>query len=191
MAQALQADFRIVEDRSITIERATVYMLVLAVPLVVVQAAAFSLVWGWPALTQGLNDLVRSPIGLLALLLGIGAHELIHGLAWMLFGGLQRHQLRFGFQLKTLSPYAHALVPLRARAYRLGAVMPLLLLGILPHLLGMAGGDGRLAVFGILYTLAAGGDMAILWLLRGVPARAWLQDHPSRAGCYIVAPASP
>jgi hypothetical protein len=66
--------------------------------------------------------------------------------------------------------------------------MPLLALGMAPYLLGLAFAEARLAAFGIVFTFVAGGDLAILWLLRGVARDAWVQDHSSRAGCLVVAP---
>jgi hypothetical protein len=35
--------------------------------------------------------------------------------------------------------------------------------------------------------VAAAGDFLILWILRGVPAGAWVQDHPQQVGCLVVA----
>jgi hypothetical protein len=32
----------------------------------------------------------------------------------------------------------------------------------------------------------AGGDLAIIWILRRVPGRTLVRDHPSRAGCEVV-----
>lgn len=64
--------------------------------------------------------------------------------------------------------------------------MPLLLLGVLPSLLAIVGGQGGMMAFGLFFTFAAGGDMLILWLLRDVPGDALVEDHPVRAGCYVL-----
>lgn len=120
---------------------------------------------------------------------GIVVHEAIHGLTWAALGRLPRSAIRFGVQWKTATPYAHATVPLPAWAYRWGTAMPLLLLGLVPALAGIGFGDARIAGFGMLFTLVAGGDLAVLWLMRGLPRHAWVQDHPERAGCLVVQPA--
>ncbi len=73
-----------------------------------------------------------------------------------------------------------------AKPYRIGAVMPLILLGILPSLYAIAEGQAGLIAFGLFFTFAAGGDMLILWLLRDIPANALVEDHPTRAGCYVL-----
>jgi hypothetical protein len=64
--------------------------------------------------------------------------------------------------------------------------MPGLLLGIAPSIAGVISGSAVLAAFGLLFTIAAGGDFLILWLLRGVHAGALVEDHPERAGCYVL-----
>lgn len=64
--------------------------------------------------------------------------------------------------------------------------MPLLALGILQALIGIGIGNGWIMLFGFLFTIGAGGDMLVLWLLRGVKAGQLVEDHPSRVGCYLI-----
>lgn len=174
-----------------SIERALLNLLYLAGPLALAQAGLFALRSGWDALGAGFDALV-SVGGAVAFVAGAAAHELLHGLGWTLAGGLRRGQVRYGFILALLTPYAHPLVPLRARAYRLGALVPLLALGLAPYVAGLASARGALAAYGILFTLAAGGDLAVLWKMRGVPAGRWVKDHPTRAGCEVLGdPAEP
>src|SRR5690606_25530349 len=116
---------------------------------------------------------------------GVLAHEALHALAWRLAGRVPAETVRLGFQWKTLTPYAHCAVPMAAGPYRIGAAVPGVVLGVLPALLGLATGSGALFLFGLLFTLAAGGDALILWLLRDVPADRLVADHPERAGCYV------
>jgi hypothetical protein len=180
------AGFEVVEDRSLSMTRASLYALVLTAPLVVPLVLLFGAVWSFEALGQGLLAFFRLEVFLPSVVLGVVAHEVIHGLAWVAAGRLPWREVRFGFQVKTLTPYAHARVPLTARAYRIGAMMPGLLLGLGPALLGVATAGGAPACFGLFMTVAAGGDLAILWLLRGLPSTALVQDHPERAGCLVV-----
>ena len=174
------------QDLSISLVRANVYTLAVSLPLVGLMLLAYlelspaTLV---PASTLAL------PVWLLFVALivaGILAHEAIHGLAWSFFGRLPLRRIRFGFQASTLTPYAHALDPLPARAYRLGAVLPAILLGGLPFVVGTVLGSPSLALFGMIFVFAAGGDLLVLWLIRGVDPRALVQDHPSRAGCIVL-----
>jgi hypothetical protein len=180
--------YRITEDRSISMVAANGYALALTAPVLLALGGAFVLAWGGEALWGGVLAFFAPAVFFPALVLGILAHEGLHGLAWRRAARLPPGSVMYGFQWKTITPYAHAKVPMAARAYRIGAAVPGIALGIFPTLLGIATGHGALAVFGLFFTLAAGGDAAILWLLRGVPAATPVMDHPSRAGCYVVAP---
>ncbi len=109
-------------------------------------------------------------------------------ISWAIFARESLRAFKIGFQMKTLTPYAHCRKPLPARVYRLGAFTPGLVLGLLPSFLGIATGNGWFLWFGLLFTFAAGGDMLILWIIRRVPSAQWIEDHPSRAGCYVIDP---
>lgn len=172
------------EDRSISLLQANFQMVFVAVPAVLVFAIPYALFWDAAALF----DVSRTALGALvaAILLGIVVHEAIHGITWKLATGKPFGVIRFGFDWKTITPYAHCKEPMRTDAYRLGAGMPLLLMGVLPSIAGIATGSAAVMAFGLFFTFAAGGDMLILWLLRDVPGTALVEDHPSRAGSYVL-----
>ena len=50
-------------------------------------------------------------------LTGVVVHEFIHGLTWMAFGGKPLSTIKFGFQWKTFTPYAHLSEPIEVNAY--------------------------------------------------------------------------
>jgi len=173
-------------DLSVSPAAATVYTLAISLPLVAGLLAAYA------ALSPETSSLTlrASTIDVLllmaALVLGILLHELIHALGWAYFGRLPLRRIRFGFHVRTMTPYAHAVDSMPARSYRAGSVLPALLLGFLPYLIGTSHGNITIAFFGTVYIFAAGGDLLVLWLMRGVDARALVQDHPTRVGCILV-----
>jgi hypothetical protein len=174
-------------DLSISMDRANLYSMAFALPAVLLLALAYILRWGGSAFWQGFNILFGNFIVFIVVFfLGVVVHELIHGLSWMLFGRKPFGVIKFGFQLKTFTPYAHCTVPLPVNPYRLGTAMPGILLGLLPALIGILTGNGVLLGFGLLFTAAAGGDMLILWLIRHVDGDKLVEDHPTNAGCYIL-----
>jgi hypothetical protein len=164
----------------------------LAIPLAVGPLLAvpglFLLLWGWPRMAQTAPVLFRWEILLPSLLGGIVAHELLHAATWMLTGTVPRRSIRFGIQWKTVTPYAHCSVPMPARAYRVGAAVPGVLLGLLPAAIGLVAGDAAWMLYGTFFTIAAAGDAIVLWVLRGIPGTALVEDHPTRAGCYVYDP---
>jgi hypothetical protein len=64
--------------------------------------------------------------------------------------------------------------------------MPGLALGVLPCLAAMVLGSGVLMLVGLAMTAAAGGDLLVVWLLRGAGRRSLVLDHPIRAGCWVL-----
>lgn len=176
------------QDLSIPMEQASGPALLIGLLPTIPFIIAFGLAWGWRATANGF-DALFGPLGLfwLALLGGIVLHELLHGFTWMLAGRKPRQAMRYGVQWKTLTPYAHSTEPMPAWAYRLGVVTPALLLGLAPMLMGLATANGWLFFFGVVFTIAAGGDFLVLWLLRGVDGRSLVADHPENAGCFVYA----
>lgn len=173
-------------DLSVSMLAANIYSLLFALPIVGLLTAVYILRWGTFSLPVGPNFWIAITILLGILIVGAIAHELIHAWAWMWFGKKPASAFKLGFQWKSLTPYAHAKEPIEVNAYRLGTAAPGLILGILPSLLGIITGNSWLIGFGLLFTFAAGGDMLILWLIRNVPAGKLVEDHPTRAGCYVL-----
>lgn len=122
---------------------------------------------------------------LLLLAPAIIAHEGLHGLA-MVLCGVPPRAVRFGFQLGRGLAYATTARPLSARHYRFVCALPLLVLGVLPLTVGLACGQHLAARLGAVMVALAGGDVAILLALRGVPPDSKVVDYPSEPGCYVL-----
>ncbi|HJR82118.1 MAG TPA: DUF3267 domain-containing protein [Anaerolineales bacterium] len=169
-------------DLSVSMARANVIVAFISIPVVILQFVTFIGLHGIENLSIRWNLLVL----IAALVLGVVTHELIHGITWVIFGRKPFSAVKFGFQWKTFTPYAHLKEPVEVNAYRLGAFMPGFLLGILPYILSLVLGSGDLFWFSLIHTSAAGGDWLILWLIRNVKAGMQVEDHPTNAGCYVL-----
>jgi hypothetical protein len=144
----------------------------------------FAAVWGFEPVKSA-GDILLPWYFFPIFTVGIVLHELIHGLAWMFAGKLSFKEMKFGFQVKTLTPYAHCTVPVPKSAYVIGTMMPVIVLGFGPFLVSIANGNGWILLFGVLFTFAAVGDFLIVWLIRTVPWNAMVEDHPENAGCFV------
>ena len=169
---------------SISMARANMIVLFVSIPVVIAQFALFNAVHG----ANRIRSIGNFPVLVIAVLGGIAVHELIHGIAWAIAGNKPFSMITFGFQWKTLTPYAHLKEPIEVNAYRLGAFMPGFVLGVLPYGLSILYGDGSLFWFGLVHTSAAGGDWLVLWLIRNVKRGMQVEDHPTNAGCYVLEP---
>lgn len=122
---------------------------------------------------------------LILFILGIIAHELIHGITWSRFASKGFKSIKFGVLWKMLTPYCHCKEPLKVKYYIIGALMPAIILGIIPSLISIITGNTLLLLAGIFFTVVAVGDFMIVQLLYKEDMNDYVQDHPSEAGCFI------
>lgn len=116
---------------------------------------------------------------------GIVLHELIHGITWALFLKDGFKSIKFGIIREYLTPYCHSKGPMKIKHYLLGAIMPAIVLGIVPAVLGVILGNLWLTIFGVVFTTAAIGDFMVINFLKNENMNHYAQDHPSEAGCYV------
>jgi len=175
------------KDLFISTLKAQLLSVVVGFPIGGIQAAVFGLFWGADRLSGAFQVAFTEAPGwsLGILLAGILIHELLHGLGWTLASRKGWEAVSFGFQLKTLTPYAHLDGKIMARAYRMGTAFPLLVLGLLPWLAALLLGNPSLSLFGLVFTMISAGDLMALWLVRRAKGDHIVQDHPSRVGVFL------
>lgn len=71
------------------------------------------------------------------------------------------------------------------RHYLIGAIMPLVLLGIVPGVISWFTGNIYLTLFGTVFTVSAIGDLLVVHLLKNFSKDTYIQDHPKEAGFYV------
>jgi hypothetical protein len=172
------------EKRTVSILAANIWALVVLAAMGIV---GFVLIYRFYS-PLSFSLLLGGPL-ILAFLLGIVVHELIHGFTWMWATHSGFKHLRFG--LMTGAVYCHIDVPMRKRAYVAGALMPLILLGLLPYLVSIFIGSLWLMLFGTLLSSAAMGDVMIVWVIRHESPDTLVYDHPSEAGCLVYRKLTP
>lgn len=129
-----------------------------------------------------------SGLTVLALLLLLTVvHELIHGVTWSRFTKKGFKDIEFGVIWKYLTPYCTCSQPLTKWEYITGALMPGLLLGIVPCIIGCIAADILFLAAGVLMTIAAGGDILIAKMILGNKAskKALYLDHPTEIGLVV------
>lgn len=179
MAQGYQR-----RELTVGLVRANVVALLLSLPFTVVGIVAFFVVNLSRELSFDWNSLVL----MATILVLIVVHELIHGITWSLFSEHHWGDIEFGFIVQYLTPYCTCGCPLPKSAYITGALMPLVVLGIMPTLWAIATGSFALLLVGLVMIYAAGGDMLLVWeLLRYNPqgAEMLIYDHPTQAGAVV------
>lgn len=170
-------------ELTVSIGAANAFALILLIPLFVGGCGLFYLFHHTLAFAR-LNMVVF----LIAIVLLIVVHELIHGLCWSFFTPHHFQEIRFGVMMPSLTPYCTCLVPLPKGAYIFGAVMPLIVLGIVPMIAAIIIGEPTLLLIGIIMTDSAAGDIMIIWNLlryKSSASEVIYMDHPTEAGGVV------
>ena len=168
-------------DKTMTFTAANLWGGLFAIAFTAIFFWLYFNLWGEVALPSTISW-PQITLFILALLVSIIIHELLHGLGYAL-GGAAWSQIQFG--VRKLSPYAHCSVPIKRNSYRLAVALPGIILGLLPALVGIVGGSISLLLFGTFMTVSAAGDGLVLWLLRDAPKDALIFDHPTKVGCEL------
>ena len=170
------------ELRTIGMLKANVVALVVLGLFCLLGVAGMYAVWGGISFGRPWSSMLFC-IGIFA---GVAVHELIHGFTWMWATRSGFSHLRFG--LLRGGVYCHIDVPMSKRKYVVGALMPLLLLGVVPFLLSFATNSLWLMLFGAIFIGCAMGDVLIVWAIRKEPPDTLVYDHPSEPGCIVYHP---
>ncbi len=174
------------ELREITVGiiKANLFALVLTVPVFITGIALFFLKNRGADIT---NFTIKGYIVFIAVLaVLIVVHELIHGLTWGASAGMRN--IEFGFMKEYLTPYCCCTAPLSKGVYILGALMPLVLLGIVPAVWAVFCGSLPMLLTGLIMTVSAAGDIMVAAKLMGFKSggqEVLYYDHPTKAGGVV------
>ncbi len=181
------------QDLTISAGKAQLLSMLYFLPLAILFGLSYILLWPnkfgkaayQGALPDNLSSTTMLALFIAVIFAGIVVHELIHGITWSMFAKKGFRSMKFGVLWKSFTPYCHCTEPLRVGHYITGALMPALVLGIVPLVISLIKGNILVFSFGIFFTLAAGGDFLIVSMLRKVDAGLLVQDHPSKIGCLL------
>ena len=165
-------------DITINFWAANIYAIISVLPPLIILCFLYISIWEQPAIS------FEFPYWLIYLV-GVVIHELIHGFFAMKFSKQGMKSIKFGIYWKLLTPYCHCKEPLTASHYRIVLLAPLLILGIIPTIIGLIIGHSGIYGFGLLFILAAGGDLIIFWKLRNENKSTLVLDSPDKCGCVV------
>ena len=173
-------------ELTIGIVWANVVAILLAIPIIAIGIGLF--VVNNPGVIPFIRGYRDMLIFLISIFVLVFVHEVIHAVTWSFFAENGMKDIELGFMKQYLTPYATCCTPLRKRAYILGALMPMIILGIIPLIIAITIGSPLLLSVGLLMTIVAGGDIMIVFKLityRSNAREKLIYDHPTQAGCYV------
>ena len=129
---------------------------------------------------EKLNMLI---IGIVYIIL-IVIHELIHGFFFGIYvnGGFKT--VRFGVYWKAMTPYCSCNEPIKVQQYRIVALMPTVILGFIPLIVGFIIGEINTIAISTFMVISGGGDFLMIWMLRKFKKDTMVIDHPAKMGFF-------
>ena len=176
------------KDYSVSMLKANIYGFIAPLPFIVILFGLNIYIWKWRNFLSQLfiDNFQNFILFMLLVFLGIPIRGFLVGLTWQLCGKNKSNTVKYSFNWKAMTLLVHCKEPIEVKAYRLGAVMPGMILGFFPAFIGIVTGNAVIFVFGLSGVFFAGTDILILWLIRNVKAGSLVEDHPKRAGCYVI-----
>jgi hypothetical protein len=172
---------------AIDIVKANIFAVAIMIVAAIVLLVPFFLIWGGrKPMMEMLGSGTQWIVAFVAMFIGIVLHELIHGITWACYAPSGWKSISFGVMWKLLTPYCHCDEPMHIPGYMMGAMMPCVILGIIPSIVAMFIGNLPLLAWGIFFIAAAAGDIWMTWLLTKENPKSMVLDHPSEAGFYII-----
>ena len=127
----------------------------------------------------------------LSFVIGSLVHELIHAAFFLPFLPSGMKGLTFGYLKDKMVLYVHLKEPISVTGFRIGVIMPAIILGFFPIIFGLLYGYLSALLFGILLTVAAVGDLLLLVKTRHLHSGYMIKDQPDDIAVIAVEKSKP
>ncbi|GMO58050.1 MAG: hypothetical protein Ta2G_18070 [Termitinemataceae bacterium] len=127
--------------------------------------------------------IVEAILFIVAMAASFFVHEMLHGMAWSKYT-----EVGINVILKSLFRLCYCREIIKARHYIFGLVIPTIILGIIPILIGLCLGNFGIFVFGILGIAQGGDDFLSIYMLRSIGKDGFIKDTVSSFGFIIYTP---
>lgn len=172
------------KELTIGMGKANLFAFLLLIPLAIIGYGLYYVVNQRLEFETGFN----LPLLLISIIVLLVLHELIHGFSWSRFTPHGFKDIEFGIMRSSLTPYCTCLAPLKKNQHIIGTIMPMIVLGIIPMILGIILGNPGLLFIGIVMSDAAAGDLMVIHRILSYKSNAKdivYMDHPTEAGGVI------
>ncbi|MFV0581955.1 MAG: DUF3267 domain-containing protein [Parabacteroides gordonii] len=123
--------------------------------------------------------------GLLIFILGIVVHELIHGIFIAIFSKNGFKDVHFGISTnEIIAPYCEFREDLNIWKFRICAIMPTIILGFTPIILGFIIHDFIYLLGGCLFIIAGAGDFYLLWITKSLKKETLIKGCSNKDKLY-------
>lgn len=169
------------QDKTFSAKEAGTQGMLLPIPFIILVVAGYFWRWGADATPLWEINFLRF---IILFIVSIPVHELIHGLAWANFAKKKMKSISFGFNVKELMPYCHCKEALDTKAYKIGVLAPVAVLGGGYFLLSLLFPNTELILLSAFNIFMAAGDLMIFWGARSIH-EGLVIDHPELPGFVV------
>lgn len=166
------------EDKLIDMKKANIVGSVYAVIVFIITIVLHGVLWGS-------SETIFSVQALILSIVLIFLHEVCHCIGYLRGDNVSFKDVKIGFNIKQLMPYAHCKKVLDVKKYRFAVMLPTFVTGVLPLLIGLSLGKMYLTVAGSFLIASGIGDLMIWWAIRNCSDGNLIYDHPTEAGCIV------
>lgn len=117
---------------------------------------------------------------------GLFLEEFFFRLTLALFCKFPMSRFWYGFNLNQLMKCGGREIPSGIKCYRWAIALPHIISGIVPLTVGIIINYPFVYIFGYLFTLAAVGDVVLLWESRHIDSQTSVTEHPSGNGIMLL-----
>ena len=174
------------KDLTISVVTANVMAVVVMLPAVILFCWLYFRMNGGRAMIN--FDFVSGMIFLISVVMLTVIHEGIHGITWAFFSENHFHDIEFGFIWHMLTPYCTCKSALTKRQYIIGALMPTIIVGIIPAIIAIIYHYDILFLLSLLMIIGGGGDTLIVLKLLFYKENgrdSIYMDHPYECGIVV------
>lgn len=152
--------------------------------IVILSALLYYCIWDVEPLFWGVKrffSLMCIPV----VFTGLFLNEFFYRLTLAIFCRYPMSKFWYGFNFGQIMKCGDREIPAGVKYYRLALVLPHIIVGLFPLILGISINHPLIYIFGILFTLASIGDIVLLWEIRNINDKNQVCELPSREGVSV------
>jgi hypothetical protein len=135
---------------------------------------------------QVISFIVWLFVALVSFLVYVIVHEYLHGLAFRLFNGNTKKQVKFGINWQSAMAYCISTIPVNVKAARLSLMMPVYVVCIPVLVIGLVTQNIWLGLLAIYYFSGSAGDIYYMWKLRKTNKEKYMHERmPTKTGYEV------
>lgn len=122
-------------------------------------------------------------LAILAFLVYIVIHELLHGFAFLVFGKIGKGNLKFGMVLKSGAAYCISKIPVKVNASRISLMMPVYVVCIPLYIVSILIDSSWLGIYALFLFSGSIGDLYYMFKLRKTSKDLYMyEEMPTKTG---------